>query len=68
MYDEVQLSEMEFAEEDATYYYTCPCGDLFEITQEAIENGERIARCPSCSLTLRVMIDAPATAAAAPTQ
>jgi diphthamide biosynthesis protein 3 len=64
-YDEVRISAMEFVEEEAMYYFTCPCGDLFEISQADLDAGERIARCPSCSLTLRVLTDAPEDA---PTQ
>jgi hypothetical protein len=33
VYDTVQLSEMEYVEEEATYYYECPCGDMFEISE-----------------------------------
>ena len=54
VYDTVLLSEMEYVEDDATYYYQCPCGDMFEITVEDLTNGMTIARCPSCSLKVRV--------------
>ena len=54
VYDTVLLSEMEYVEDDATYYYQCPCGDMFEITVEDLKNGITIARCPSCSLKVRV--------------
>ena len=33
VYDTVQLSEMEYVEEEAMYYYECPCGDMFEISE-----------------------------------
>ncbi len=52
------LDEMEWVEEDGMYYYQCPCGDMFEISQEDIEKGEDVARCPSCSLTLKVIMPA----------
>lgn len=32
VYDTVRLDEMEYEEDDATYYYQCPCGDMFELT------------------------------------
>ena len=57
-YEEVALDEMEWVEEDGMYYYQCPCGDMFEISQEDIEKGEDVARCPSCSLTLKVIMPA----------
>ena len=33
IYEEVSLDEMSYEEEEETYYYECPCGDLFEITK-----------------------------------
>ena len=61
-YEEVALSDM--VEEDGVYYYECPCGDMFEISAEEIERGETVAHCPSCSLTLKVIL--PVAAPAAP--
>ena len=55
-YEEVLLSDM--VEEDGMYYYECPCGDMFEISAEEIARGETVAHCPSCSLTLRVLLPA----------
>ena len=55
-YEEVSLSEM--TEEDGVYYYECPCGDMFEISAEEIAAGETVAHCPSCSLTLKVILPA----------
>ena len=55
VYDEVDLDEMEYAEADDTWYYPCPCGDRFFITLAQLEAGETIARCPSCSLVIRVL-------------
>jgi len=55
------------------YTYPCPCGDKFTITevpsrvvfsfmvscgaQEELFDGEDVARCPSCSLIVRVIYD-----------
>ena len=58
IYDSIELEEMDYVEEDGMYYYQCPCGDMFEISQEDIEKGEDVARCPSCSLTLKVILPA----------
>lgn len=54
-YDEVELEDFSFDPEDRIYYYPCPCGDRFQISEDELEDGEEIARCPSCSLMLRVI-------------
>jgi diphthamide biosynthesis protein 3 len=54
-YDEVEIEDMEFNEETGTYFYPCPCGDMFQITLEELTEGCDIAKCPSCSLVLRVI-------------
>ncbi|OMJ88732.1 hypothetical protein SteCoe_9277 [Stentor coeruleus] len=57
VYDEIEIEDMEWVEEDRTFYYPCPCGDRFEILLEDLLMGEEIARCPSCSLTIRIIYD-----------
>ena len=54
-YDEVELEDFEFEHETSTFYYPCPCGDRFQISSEELVTGERVARCPSCSLTVKVI-------------
>ncbi|CAG8818241.1 19484_t:CDS:2, partial [Racocetra persica] len=49
--------DFEFEEKTQTYHYPCPCGDRFEITMTDLLDGEDIARCPSCSLMVRVIYD-----------
>ena len=39
------------------FFYPCPCGDRFTITLEQMKEGEVIAKCPSCSLTIRIVYD-----------
>lgn len=56
VYDVVAFEELEFDEDEQLYTYQCPCGDLFEITQDELDAGERIAKCPSCSLRLKVLM------------
>mmetsp|Transcript_16106 Transcript_16106/g.41453 ORF Transcript_16106/g.41453 Transcript_16106/m.41453 type:complete len:98 (+) Transcript_16106:50-343(+) len=56
VYDTVLLSEMDYVEEERMYYYSCPCGDMFEISEEDLTLGVTIAKCPSCSLKIRVDI------------
>ncbi|KYQ89265.1 diphthamide biosynthesis protein 3 [Tieghemostelium lacteum] len=54
-YDEIEIEDMEFNEDERVFYYPCPCGDRFRITEEEILQGEEIAICPSCSLLLKVV-------------
>ena len=55
VYEEVELSEMEWEEEEEAYFYPCPCGDRFIMPLEDLQVGEEIALCPSCSLRIRVL-------------
>merc|ERR1711916_27038 len=54
VYEEVDLEEMEFDEDEGAYYYDCPCGDRFRISEEELLAGQDIAVCPSCSLRIKV--------------
>ncbi|KAF5448740.1 hypothetical protein F2P56_029246, partial [Juglans regia] len=54
-YDDVEIEDMEWNEELQAYTYPCPCGDLFQITEDELRLGEEIARCPSCSLYITVV-------------
>ncbi|RKP39800.1 hypothetical protein BJ085DRAFT_17457 [Dimargaris cristalligena] len=56
-YDEIEIEDLEFDEANKLYHYPCPCGDRFEITEEELFDGEDIARCPSCSLIIRVIYE-----------
>ncbi len=55
IYEEVPLEEMEYESADKAFYYTCPCGDLFALTLNEMLSGDDIAKCPSCSLLIRVV-------------
>ena len=55
IYDEISIAEMTFEEDSGRYTYPCPCGDMFEIYLEDLEEGEDIAYCPSCSLKIKVL-------------
>jgi diphthamide biosynthesis protein 3 len=57
VYDEVEIEDMEWAAEARTFYYPCPCGDRFFITLAELLAGEDVAKCPSCSLRVRVIYD-----------
>ena len=57
VYDEIEIEDLDFDAESETFFYPCPCGDKFQITLEEIKKGEMIAKCPSCSLTIRIIYD-----------
>jgi diphthamide biosynthesis protein 3 len=56
-HDEIEIEDMEYDEETEMYYYPCPCGDKFQISKQELQDGEDVARCPSCSLIVRVIYD-----------
>lgn len=56
-YDEIEIEDMNWDEKLQAFTYSCPCGDLFQITMEELRAGEDIAHCPSCSLYIRVIYD-----------
>lgn len=58
IYDEVEIEDMTFIARLRTFYFPCPCGDKFFITLDDLMDGEDIAKCPSCSLIIRVVFDA----------
>lgn len=56
-YDEIELEDMSYDEERDLFHYPCPCGDRFEITRLQLRDAEDVAKCPSCSLIIRVVFD-----------
>jgi len=32
VYDEIEIEDLDYEEEDKKFYYQCPCGDFFETT------------------------------------
>jgi len=58
VYDEIEIEDMTFDKDRNLYTYPCPCGDRFEILLDDLREGEEIAVCPSCSLTIRVIFEA----------
>ena len=56
-HDEIEIEDMEYDGSSRTYTYPCPCGDQFMVSEQELVNGEDIARCPSCSLYIRVIYD-----------
>ncbi|KAI7840052.1 hypothetical protein COHA_006183 [Chlorella ohadii] len=57
LHDEIEIEDMDWSEELQAFTYQCPCGDLFQITLDELAAGEEIAKCPSCSLYVRVIYD-----------
>jgi len=57
IYEEVELEDLDYDEEDCSYSYPCPCGDKFRITLEELHDGEDIAKCGSCSLRIMVIFE-----------
>ena len=57
IYEEVEIEDMFYDEEQFIYTYPCPCGDKFRITLEELHDGEDIAKCPSCTLRIMVIYD-----------
>jgi len=57
IYDHVEIEDMDFDAAKQAYFYPCPCGDKFVITLDELRSGEDIARCPSCSLKIKVIYD-----------
>ncbi|KAK9838972.1 hypothetical protein WJX74_007007 [Apatococcus lobatus] len=42
-YDEVEIEDMDWSDSLQAFTYPCPCGDLFQITKEELQDGEEIA-------------------------
>lgn len=57
VYDEIEIEDMEWDDTLKAYTYPCPCGDKFRITKSDLLNYDDIARCPSCSLLIRVIYE-----------
>ncbi|KAE8213319.1 hypothetical protein CF327_g3161 [Tilletia walkeri] len=57
IYDEIELEDMSYDDVKRVFHYPCPCGDRFEISRRQLKDAEDIARCPSCSLIIRVVFD-----------
>jgi diphthamide biosynthesis protein 3 len=56
-YDEIEIEDFVWDAKASVYHYPCPCGDRFEITKSQLRDGDEVARCPSCSLIIRVIYE-----------
>ena len=57
-YDEIEIEDMSWDGAASRWTYACPCGDRFFLSLADALDGEDVARCPGCSLLLRVIYDA----------
>lgn len=57
VHDEVEIEDFNFDPETETFTYPCPCGDEFSVTKEELFDGQKYARCPSCSLMVMVVFN-----------
>lgn len=55
-YEEVALEALTWSAPLRAFTYECPCGDLFQISGDELAAGEDVARCPSCTLVVRVLL------------
>ncbi|KAI9334480.1 hypothetical protein DFJ73DRAFT_852792 [Zopfochytrium polystomum] len=56
-YDEIEIEDMDYDPDEDIYTYPCPCGDRFQISKDDLRNGDFVAKCPSCSLIIKVVYD-----------
>ncbi|XP_074593452.1 diphthamide biosynthesis 3 [Brevipalpus obovatus] len=54
-HDEIEIEDFEYDENNEVFKYPCPCGDLFVISKDDLINGEDVAKCPTCSLMVKVI-------------
>lgn len=55
IYDEIDLEDFEYHPDSQIYTYPCPCGDQFIMTLIDLQNNEEYAKCPGCTLIVRVI-------------
>jgi len=56
-YEEIEIEDMDYVEEELMYYYPCPCGDKFRISLEELYDGEDVGHCPSCTLRIKIIFE-----------
>ena len=54
-YDEIEFEDLIF--ENGLFKYPCPCGDDFVISLKDLLEGEEVAKCPSCTLQIKIIYD-----------
>lgn len=56
-YNELDLDDMEYIEEEDRYIYECRCGDTLSVTTDQLEQGIEIIHCNGCSLSLSLVYE-----------
>ncbi|TGZ82838.1 zf-CSL-domain-containing protein, partial [Ascodesmis nigricans] len=57
VYDQIEIEDFAFDQHTQLFTYPCPCGDRFEIFLDDLRDGQDVAVCPSCSLTVLVVFE-----------
>ena len=57
VYDEIEFEDLFFNADTKQFTYPCPCGDEFIISMQELLEGEDIAKCPSCTLQIRIIYE-----------
>ncbi|ORX44301.1 dnaJ-like protein subfamily C member 24-like protein [Piromyces finnis] len=55
--EEIDLDDMEFDEEEETYFSECRCGGIYKITIDDLENNVNVISCDICSLKIKVLYE-----------
>lgn len=55
-YEEIPFADMELSDDGTTLVYPCPCGDTFELALARFAEGADVAQCPTCSLTIQILV------------
>ena len=59
-YDEIEIEDMDWNEELNAFTYSCPCGDLFQITMvrhRCVAIHSRLAACIAAQLSAHALTD-----------
>jgi hypothetical protein len=57
VFAEVDLDDMAFDEETATYSYPCRCSDKFVVSEEELEQGVDTLGCNSCTFVIKLQYE-----------
>lgn len=52
-YDEIEIEDMEWSESAQAFTYSCPCGDLFQITVVRMADSTSWCSCAGSSKLTR---------------
>ncbi|KAG4105905.1 dnaJ-like protein subfamily C member 24-like protein [Neocallimastix lanati (nom. inval.)] len=55
--EEIDLDDMEYDEDEETYFSECRCGGIYKITVDDLENNVNVISCDICSLKIKVLYE-----------